>query len=479
MRYVRDRGALGLRRPEPAERHHDHRQVGVLGPGAQHGPQRLGAVGDPGRDRDEEQRVDLTRGEHLRRPGLPSLPAVLRRPRRPGCRCRWCPCTRSAIRAWSSAESSGTSRPSSSAASAASTPMPPALRHDAEPPATRQRLLGQQQRGLGPAPRRRRTRSRRPGRTARRHRPPGRPPPRCARRRRAGPRTTGRRPRPAAACARRTRRAKRANLTGVAEGLEVERRRGHLRVVVPGGEQVVAGHVGLVAQRDEGVHAQAELAGQVQQDDPDAAGLAGDRQPAGGGIASCERGVEADVGVVAEQAEAVGPDQRGCPGCGRSRPGDRCRAAPSAPSSPKPDEITTAARTPAAAASLSTSSARGRGDAEDDEVERSGDVAQRRGTPSPRRSRWPVGGPRRPAPAKPPRPDRAQHRRTDAGPVGPGTPTTATERGRSIGASERGLGVELAQVGPRRATVRAGLGGQRRRTTVEPSEERDTEARRP
>ena len=70
-------------------------------------------------------------------------------------------------------------------------------------------------------------------------------------------------------------------LRRVAERLQVEGGSGDLRVVDPGGEQVVAGDVRLVAQRDERVDAEPELAGDVEQGDADAAGLRGDGEAAG------------------------------------------------------------------------------------------------------------------------------------------------------------------------------------------------------
>src|SRR5688572_3290163 len=74
----------------------------------------------------------------------------------------------------------------------------------------------------------------------------------------------------------------------VAERLEVERGGGHPRVVTPGREQVVAGDVGLVAQRDERPDAEPHRAGHVAEHDADATGLGGDRQAAGRGDRAAE-----------------------------------------------------------------------------------------------------------------------------------------------------------------------------------------------
>ena len=69
-------------------------------------------------------------------------------------------------------------------------------------------------------------------------------------------------------------------LEGVAERLQVERAGRDPVVVHPRGQQVVAGHVDLVAQRDEGLHAEAHVAGEVEEREAHAPGLGGDRQAA-------------------------------------------------------------------------------------------------------------------------------------------------------------------------------------------------------
>ena len=122
----------------------------------------------------------------------------------------------------------------------------------------------------------------------------------------------------------------------VPEGLEVERRRRDAGVVGPRGEQVVAGHVDLVAERDQAADAEPELARQVGQHDAHPARLRGDGQTAVGRQHPGERGVELDLRVVAHHAQAVGShhadavgarqDARARAGAGRPRlraPGTR------------------------------------------------------------------------------------------------------------------------------------------------------------
>ena len=113
----------------------------------------------------------------------------------------------------------------------------------------------------------------------------------------------------------------------------------------------------------------------------------------------------------------------------------RCSRAPSAPSSPKPDETTTAARTPAAAASRSTpfTSAAGTHTT----TRSTGSVTAARlgnaSTPSREVSR---GCTATTVPVKPP----ALMARSTVAPIpvpSERTPTTATDRGCSIGSSER------------------------------------------
>ena len=56
------------------------------------------------------------------------------------------------------------------------------------------------------------------------------------------------------------------------------------------------------------MHAEAELASEVHEDDADAAGLAGDSEAAGRRHGAAEGRVEAQVRVVAQQSEAVRSD---------------------------------------------------------------------------------------------------------------------------------------------------------------------------
>ena len=98
-------------------------------------------------------------------------------------------------------------------------------------------------------------------------------------------------------------------LRRVAERLQVQRRCGHLGIVDPCGQQVVARHVRLVAQRDEGLYAQAQVAGEVEQGDPHSAGLGGDRETAGRGHGAGEGGIQPHLRVVGHDAQAVRTNQ--------------------------------------------------------------------------------------------------------------------------------------------------------------------------
>ena len=94
----------------------------------------------------------------------------------------------------------------------------------------------------------------------------------------------------------------------VAEGLQVERRRGDRGVLAPGGQQVVAGDVGLVAERDEGPDPEPDPARLLEQHDADTARLRGDRETARPGDRVAERGVEPGLRQVAHQPQAVRSD---------------------------------------------------------------------------------------------------------------------------------------------------------------------------
>ena len=105
-------------------------------------------------------------------------------------------------------------------------------------------------------------------------------------------------------------------LRGVAEGLEVERCRRHVGVVDPGREQVVAGDVGLVAQRHEVADPEPEAVGDVEHEEADTAGLRGDGEPTRQGAGAGQGGGEAEVGLVVDEAQAVGPDDPDPAGAG-------------------------------------------------------------------------------------------------------------------------------------------------------------------
>ncbi|OSY45120.1 hypothetical protein BG653_03525 [Streptomyces platensis] len=102
---------------------------------------------------------------------------------------------------------------------------------------------------------------------------------------------------------------------GVADGLQIEDHDIGVRVLVPVLEEVVAGDVGAVAGRDEGgdtgdpaVPGAARMQS-AEQGDADGAGLGEQADVAGAGHPRGERGVQPDVGSGVDQAEGVGPDQ--------------------------------------------------------------------------------------------------------------------------------------------------------------------------
>ena len=94
----------------------------------------------------------------------------------------------------------------------------------------------------------------------------------------------------------------------VADRLEVERDGSGGRVVVPVRQQVVAAHVGLVAEGDEARQPGAGPADVVEDRDADGARLRGDRQAARLRLDGGERGVQPQRRVGVEDAEAVGAD---------------------------------------------------------------------------------------------------------------------------------------------------------------------------
>ena len=97
-------------------------------------------------------------------------------------------------------------------------------------------------------------------------------------------------------------------LPRIAERLEVQRGTRDVLVVVPGAEQVVARDVCLVAERDERADADARSGHQIHEGDADAAGLTGDGKPADRRESAGEGRVQPQVRVVADQAETVRAD---------------------------------------------------------------------------------------------------------------------------------------------------------------------------
>ena len=183
---------------------------------------------------------------------------------------------------------------------------PPGVHHDAHPQPLGQGLLREQERGLG---------QRRPG--------PAGDHPRLGQQRVDADADIGARAvvgpqEPGAGPASHDREQRLAlgeatgrpgELQGVAERLEVQRGRGHPLVVHPRGEQVVARDVDPVAERDEGVDTETDVAREVQQREPHAARLGGHREPAGSRQLGQERRVEADRRVVGEGSLRVGADE--------------------------------------------------------------------------------------------------------------------------------------------------------------------------
>ena len=109
-------------------------------------------------------------------------------------------------------------------------------------------------------------------------------------------------------------------LADVAERLEVQRRCGDAGIVVPRGQQVVAGDVSRVAERHEAADTEPEVPGAVQENDSDATRLAGDGQTTRRWwLLGVERGVQPDVGVVGQHPQAVGTHQPDPVGPGQHR----------------------------------------------------------------------------------------------------------------------------------------------------------------
>ena len=98
-------------------------------------------------------------------------------------------------------------------------------------------------------------------------------------------------------------------LPGVAERLEIEKHELRARVVLPPLEQVVRGHVGLVADRDERGEAKASARGGLEEREAERTALGGETDRAGRERAARERRVQPSCRR--RDAEAVGPDQTG------------------------------------------------------------------------------------------------------------------------------------------------------------------------
>ena len=97
-------------------------------------------------------------------------------------------------------------------------------------------------------------------------------------------------------------------LSRVAERLEVERNDGRRDVALPISQQVVAGDVGLVADRHEARDADAAASALVDQRDAERARLRHERDVSRDGIERRKGGVHADEEVGVRQSHAVGPD---------------------------------------------------------------------------------------------------------------------------------------------------------------------------
>ena len=134
-------------------------------------------------------------------------------------------------------------------------------------------------------------------------------------------------------------------LARVAERLEVQQHDVGLRVVLPVLEQVVRRDVGLVADRDEARQAEAARVRLLEQREAERAALRRERDAARRERAARERRVQARRGDA--MPRQLGPIRR-APCARTSASSSSWRAAPSAPVSAKPAEITHSARTPRA-----------------------------------------------------------------------------------------------------------------------------------
>ena len=100
-----------------------------------------------------------------------------------------------------------------------------------------------------------------------------------------------------------------AELARVAERLQVQEDDVGVGVVLPVAQEVVAGHVGLVADGDERRDAQAPRPQLLDDGGADRARLGGQADAAGQRIDVGERGVQPDLGRRVDDAEAVRPDE--------------------------------------------------------------------------------------------------------------------------------------------------------------------------
>ena len=127
----------------------------------------------------------------------------------------------------------------------------------------------------------------------------------------------------------------------VVERLQVERPGAHVGIAVPGGDQVVARHVGLVAQRHEAGEAEPASSGSVEQGDADTPGLGTDGERSGAWSHGPERRVQPGAAQVAEAPKQLGPTRR--MSWARASSASRCsRRAPFEPVSASPAVSTTA-----------------------------------------------------------------------------------------------------------------------------------------
>jgi hypothetical protein len=105
-------------------------------------------------------------------------------------------------------------------------------------------------------------------------------------------------------------------VSGVAEGLDVQADDVGVVVALPVAEQVVDRHVGAVAEGHEARQTDAHLVRLGSDGRAHHPGLRQERHPTRAAGHPGEGGVQAHLGVVVDDAEAVGPDQPDAPGAG-------------------------------------------------------------------------------------------------------------------------------------------------------------------